>query len=257
MLKHYVIMFVFLIVLLFILYLIYLFHKNYNKESLCIFMSKEEISKFILNDHDYYIQNMSNLDLKARGVSNYEEYLTRILYNIKDLSLSEKNKLNRCAKKADDFFIKMPYNPYIDDGKELTNIKWVFACIGDKYEEGFPHTRSKIIFISPRIISLPEFNLTKTLIHEKIHIYQRYNNLKIKHSLYLKGYTPHKNRAMEDNLRSNPDTDNIIYKTPKGTYMYGKYNTDNPKSINDIDISGDYEHPFEMIAYEIEKLYNV
>lgn len=255
MIEYYLIMFIFLLFLVFISYIVYFFLKNYNKDSLCTFMTKEEISKFILNDHDYYIQNMSELDLKARGVSNFEEYLTRTIYNIVEISSSNKAKLNRCAEKADKFFSQIPFNPYINNGEQLKNINWIFACINDKYEEGFPHTRSKIIFLSPRIIALPEYNLTKTLIHEKIHIYQRYNYFKIRHALYLKGYTPHKNRAMEDNLRSNPDTDNIIYMTPKGTYMYGKYNTNNPKSINDIDISGDYEHPFEMISYEIEKLY--
>ena len=45
-----------------------------------------------------------------------------------------------------------------------------------EYENGLPHTRSNIIFLSDKMIpetETPDF--INTLIHEKIHVYQRQN----------------------------------------------------------------------------------
>ena len=66
-----------------------------------------------------------------------------------------------------------------NDYKELINIKWIFECTDNndkkQYEEGLPHTRENIIFLTKSIIKNNEENLINTLIHEKIHIYQRNN----------------------------------------------------------------------------------
>jgi len=65
----------------------------------------------------------------------------------------------------------------------VAGIKWVFANtyanyskdVIKEYEQGLPHTRENIILLSKNVLKYDELDLTSTLIHEKIHIYQRYN----------------------------------------------------------------------------------
>ena len=91
------------------------------------------------------------------------------------------------------------------------NLNWVFAFMSNDYEEGLPHTRGNIIFISPIIIEYDKNQLIKTLIHESIHIYQRYNKEIIDNYLKSNGFIAIKNRNSEKLIRSNPDLDEFIY----------------------------------------------
>jgi hypothetical protein len=80
--------------------------------------------------------------------------------------------LVKCTQIADDFIAnRMPYVPGIDPNV-LANIPWVLAKINENYENGFPHTRLGIIFLG-KLDSMIKTNLIQTLIHEKVHVYQR------------------------------------------------------------------------------------
>ena len=151
------------------------------------------------------------------------------------------NKLKRCSIKASEYF---------NNGKE-----WKFALISSAYEEGFPHTREDIIFLSPSILNLDDNMLIKTLIHESIHIYQRYNKREMDEYMIKNGFEKIRKKNKGELIRSNPDLDEFIYKDKNGIEMKALYNSENPNGIGDIKISHNMEHPYEYMAYEIAENY--
>jgi hypothetical protein len=206
-----------------------------------IYMTKEEIQIFIINDRDDYIKNMSVYDLRARKVRSYEEYISIISSNVMDFTEEQKEKLRRCCKRA---------RIYFDNKKG-----WKFGLISSVYEEGFPHTREDIIFLSPSVLNYDDGNLTKTLIHESIHIYQRYNKREMEEYLIRKGYERIRRRERGGMIRSNPDLDEFIYRDKNGVEMVAIYKKENPDGIGDIKIESQMEHPFEYMAYEMAEEY--
>ena len=205
-----------------------------------VYLSREETANIIKNDSDKYIRNLSKYDLYARDVSTSEEYIYKIIEGCLNFSEKQVIKLNNCSKIARKFFD----NKYI----------WKFALIEDVYEEGFPHTRMDIIFLSPKIINYPDDDLIRILIHESIHIYQRYNITEINKYLKDNKYTVSRRRDSEPLMRANPDLDEYIYKDRDGEEMLYKYKSSMPQGINDI-VPNKNEHPFEKMAYEISEDY--
>ena len=210
---------------------------DYNSN---VYLSKEESAHIIKTDSDNYIRNLSKYDLYARDVSTSEEYIYKIIEGCLNFSEKQVIKLNNCSKIARNFFD----NKYI----------WKFALIDDVYEEGFPHTRMDIIFLSPKVISYTDDNLTRILIHESIHIYQRYNITEINKYLKDNKYTVSRRRDSEVLIRANPDLDDYIYKDKDGKEMIYIYKSSMPNGINDI-VPNKNEHPFEKMAYEISEEY--
>jgi hypothetical protein len=133
-------LFIPIIIITFFIYLIFSgINEKFTSSSNVIFKSKEEIQLFIINDRDDYIKNMSIYDLRARKVKSHEEYINIIVTNILDFNSNQKEKLIRCSKKASNYF--------------NNNKEWKFALISSVYEEGFPHTREDIIFLSPSVLN--------------------------------------------------------------------------------------------------------
>jgi len=233
-----------LILMIFLLIIIYVIYDGYKERfevNDIIFKTREEIAIFIINDKDDYIKNMSVYDLRARKVRSYEEYISIISSNVMDFTEEQKEKLRRCCDKARIFF---------DNKRE-----WKFGLISSVYEEGFPHTREDIIFLSPFVLNFDDDNLTKTLIHESIHIYQRYNKKAMEEYLIRKGFERIRRREKGGMIRSNPDLDEFIYRDKEGVEMVALYNSENPDGIGDIKIESKMEHPFEYMAYEIAEDY--
>jgi hypothetical protein len=215
---------------------------------------------------------MSELDLHARNVKTHMEYIN----NIEDTAISftdeEKELLITCANNADKYlkmeeFKELKYGKYIN-GDDLANIKWIFANTYSnrfnnkikEYEEGLPHTRENIIFVSKHVLKYDELNLTNTLIHEKIHIYQRYNSKLFDKIIREMGLLELDKKSFKyaKYIRSNPDTNNKIYynnvdnNLDNNDIMVYMYRNDNPNAINDV-VHNNHskEHPYEKIAYEI------
>ena len=151
--------------------------------------------------------------------------------------------MNKCTEIANSFY----FNKY----------RWKFALINNVYEDGNPHTREDIIFLSPKIINYSDDTLIEILIHESIHIYQRYNKNEINNYLLLNNYSISRKRETEPLIRANPDLDEYIYKDKNDIEMIYKYSCKNPININDlIKSSNNNEHPFEVMAYEISNKYS-
>jgi hypothetical protein len=280
---------IYILLLLFIIitygiYLTYLFYNNFYKDGHFIniiekdnkdhiyFMTYKETSTFLRIDNDRYVRNMSELDLHARNVKTHMEYIN----NIEDTAISftdeEKELLITCANNADKYlkmeeFKELKYGKYIN-GDDLANIKWIFANTYSnrfnnkikEYEEGLPHTRENIIFVSKHVLKYDELNLTNTLIHEKIHIYQRYNSKLFDKIIREMGLLELDKKSFKyaKYIRSNPDTNNKIYynnvdnNLDNNDIMVYMYRNDNPNAINDV-VHNNHskEHPYEKIAYEI------
>lgn len=255
-----------------------LFDKGKNKEHLN-YMSYEEIVRFLESDEDRYVANLSPIDLYARKVSSKEEYINIIKGEATHFNKGDKLILDKCTEKADELLrninintigteSKLDYSRYLNY-KDIANIKWILAITrsdnGGKYEDGLPHTRKNIIFLSQDVLNYSEDELIKLLIHEKIHIYQRYSEASFKTIIYNMGYaeSTDSQEISQDKLkyvRSNPDVNNKIYKNlHTGELMICLYSSDKPKNINDIIIENyAMEHPYEKIAYEIsEHIYNI
>lgn len=218
-----------------------------------IFLDKEAVNNFFIEDPDNYVLNLSKPDLIARKVNTPYEYIKNIVKYSANLSDDEKIKLTSACKLADVFFINNKH--YVDP--IISSISWTFAKIyGDYYENGYPHTRKNIIFLNDNIISNYSLcELGKLLIHEKIHVYQRYFPEKLEN--YMSNFEKVKHRSFEPLIRSNPDLDEWIY-----AYKYNMeplialYNSDSPNGLADITILNstiNYEHPYEFMAYDIIK----
>ena len=243
------------------------------------FMTFKETADFLRNDSDRYVRNMSALDLHARHAKTYIDYLNNIEDTAITFTAEEKELLGKCADKADNYFKmeqfkELEYANHIN-GNDIAGIKWIFANtyanhFNDtikEYEEGLPHTRENIIFVSKNVLKYDELNLTNTLIHEKIHIYQRYNSVLFENIIKDMGLIEIDKKAYKSAkyIRSNPDTNSKIYYAPDNTkkgidmdanVMVCLYRNNNPNSINDV-IHKNYstEHPYEKIAYEIAENY--
>lgn len=203
------------------------------------FLSKEEAQKFMENDQDGYIRNLSIYDIRARNAKSNDDYLKMAISSCLDFNEMQKNKLRYCALEAIKYFNNQQ--------------NWTFALVANTYEEGFPHTRGNIIFVSPVLLNMNHSELIKTLIHESIHIYQRYN--KIDDYLYKNGYSISRLRDKNSLIRANPDLDNYIYKNKEGKELIAYYKSEFPKSISDI-VMMEGEHPYEVMAYEYAEAYS-
>ena len=235
--------------------IIYYYYYYYNKEeedNYVKFLTKKETETLIKNDRDYYIELLSDADIKARNEETKEEY--KRIAMLDGINIKNKKYIINCCKKADKWF-KNKELKYIGKNHNIDKIEWIIGCTKGYYEEGHPHTRGKVIMITNNIDKMEEKDIISLLIHEKVHIYERFNREKVIVKLENEGYKKKENKWKESLRRGNPDIDENIYTNPEGQRMIFLYNSEEPKSITDGYTEGGYEHPFEMISYEIEKDY--
>jgi hypothetical protein len=267
---YYYILFATIISIIALYYILnfYIVNANVNVKA-NYYMTAKETGEFLSIDSDKYIYNLSPLDLQARNVSSSEEYINNISQTAVSFTQKETDMLDICTKKADIFLRNMQLNElnYAQhiNRNDIANIKWIFAKTNNldnkEYEEGLPHTRENVIFLSDNVLKYEEKNLITTLIHEKIHIYQRYNEELFKNIISIMGLVEVSSTIDQDTIkymRSNPDTNRRIYIDNKtNNVMVCLYRTDKPSSINDVIMKNhSLEHPYEKIAYEIADYYN-
>jgi hypothetical protein len=220
---------------------------NFKSNSLeIVFNSALETREFILNDSDNYIKNMSKVDLIARNINL--NYLLTAANDALSFSSEEKKMLIEMMKNVDNRF-----------GFKINVIK--FSKVGDIYENGYPHTRYNIIFLSPSFfanLGAANANAIKVLKHECIHIYQRYNPLATEKYLNINGYKKIGNFQSlfpKEYLlkRSNSDIDDNIWQDANGQLMFPIFSSNNPQSLSDLHCNKKMEHPYEWMAYHLEE----
>jgi hypothetical protein len=265
----YIIILIIVIIVLFYFFNLFLKNKITNKNTNksienfdnninnIIFLNRDELLELLIDNNDNYYETFYNNDYKTRNIDTIEEYFEYIKSSVDNFDNDSIIKLKQCINNADLIMEKISFKWF--DGKKANKIPWKLGCIkGKLYENGLPHTRSDVIIISKENVKDYNMNkLTKTLIHEKVHIYQkRYPDDML---IYLKenNFIKVKSRENDDNIRSNPDLDNFIYKDAEDNIYKATY-LDNAVNIEDIKYSPidhqSYEHPYEKMAIFIEKM---
>jgi len=243
--------------LLIVLYYTYKYLKTegfvVNGSNTVKFLQKEETADFLEGDLDFYSRSLSQWDLIARHVSSEEEYRIKSINSAITFTESDKRTLQAVAVEADNFFKNINFDGL--DCAKMAIIPWIFALTSGKdYEDGLPHTRADIIFLSKDTVNFDnKKELLKTLVHEKIHIYQRKYPEEMVNYLESNGYTQWKQRFGVPRIRANPDLDPWIYYDPiTSKPMLAYYTSDRPYNITDIGLTdASFEHPFELIAYRV------
>jgi len=211
-----------------------------------IFYSKNDTNRFLLLDPDNYIENMSKLDLQARGNLKKSVYKKLSSNYASDFSQNEKQIINNLMKLVKNNFKNTMYS-------QLFNyICIIFAKTNKIYENSYPHTRYNIIFLSPLFFSKNKI-MINTLEHECIHLFQRYFPITTQNYLNKLGFKKIGDfKTLFSELyklkRSNPDIDNNIWLDPNGNLMFPIFNSINATSLNDVE-SHNMEHPYEWMAY--------
>jgi hypothetical protein len=210
---------------------------------------------FIEQDKDSYVQNMSLPDLRARSVKTITEYIEKSSADIIPFSSYQKAIIYKNLELANDYLQRTRH--YFIDPSLLQKIPWKFILTKGFYEQGLPHTRGPYIFLSSDFFNTSQKDQIITLIHEKIHIYQRKYKKYFQKKLLNNNYTIYGLRKDYPNSRANPDLDEYIYIHPLKYTMVSTYTSMYPKSIQDVhtDIPIYKEHPNEEIAYTIANRY--
>lgn len=176
--------------LIFIILIFYLL--LFKKTPYIKYLSINEF-KNITNSSDFF-NNMNSSDLLVRKSNNMNEYLKKYQIGYRVFSMQQKTILANIVNIIDKKIIK-----YIN----FKNIKWIFVKIDTNLENSFPHTIENVIVLSNNFFNYSFESQINTIIHEKVHIYQRmypeYINI-----LYSKwGFK--KTDITLNNNRNNPD----------------------------------------------------
>jgi hypothetical protein len=208
------------------------------------FFTRKDLASFIMNDHDGYIKTLNKQDLRDRNCKTQSEYKLKYINNIIEFTLLQKERIRKYVHRASEF-LRTFKSPFISN--HIMKIPWVFARTTMLLETGHPHTRQGVIFLPENSLDRPDIDIIRTLVHEKIHVYQKMYRDRFVHSLLHNGYTII--GIMRDTTRmSNPDADDRIYRHPSGRIMMWK------RGIRDLkDVL--FEHPNELIAYTVAQQY--
>jgi hypothetical protein len=225
------------------------------------FMSRQETRLFLLRDADGYVESLSDHDLKAMHFLDHYDMLSRASASSDSFTLAEKIKLLSAIAKADLFFYRLRLDPLLYPGINplfIAKLPWHLALTrGTIYEEGLPHTRHGVIFLSDRVLNQPWNLLVRTLVHEKVHIYEHAHSAHIYRWIAERGYIRKARLREITRGRSNPDLDGWVYEDPKGKLTVALFKSDSPTGLDDVNYPHGHpwsEHPFETLAYEIDAM---
>ena len=242
--KLYLLLFIFILLVIF-------FSLNYNIDYFnndIIFLKGSELYNIIKSNTEYY-NKFSPSDMKVRNINNINEYIDKIKEAPIDINDNIKDKLTRCINNANNKLQSINIKGF--NGVKASNIGWKIGLVsGDIYEGGLPHTVKDTIILNIKNTNYDDNILTRLLIHEMVHIYQKKYADDIKLYLEYNDFKIVKYRNNVDNIRANPDIDRNIYM--KNGMEYKLVYNNNPTSIIDTVTSDqNYEHPFEQMAINI------
>jgi hypothetical protein len=198
--------------------------------------------------HHPFFHKLSQYDIKARNMKTIEEYKSYYLNNIREFTDKEKTKLLLLSKEADKRTKTYP---------KLHFIPWSFVKTGHGIENDYPHTMNNHIMLPfDFLYNHRTETLIETLIHEKIHIFQKLYTLET-NILIIQfwNYSIYSLNHSVELKRANPDINDILYKR-NHTECIQEYKSNEPTSLRDSsrDVNCKYEHPYEKMAYIIAEI---
>jgi len=254
-LKKFYHLFILLVILLLIIYITH-FIINYYQLNHILFLDKTQLQDFLMKDPDHYYKSFSKKDLSMRKISSTEDYYFIIEKSCRDFNVYEKNKIINCVSKVESI-LKSTNDPWFD-GIKACKTQWKFGCVSGKlYEGGLPHTRYDVIILPEYVVTnYNDAELSKLILHEKIHVYQKMYPKDIhKYTQYHHFYKKIRRNEVHD-ARANPDLDEWIYNDSNNQSYMALYKADSTH-ITDVTFypnnSHFYEHPYEKMAYDMEK----
>lgn len=201
-----------------------------------------------------YFSKFHPTDFKVRSCENTQHCLNQYSALIRDMTDVEKAALQPLIVKA---------NYALGPFEKLKSIPWKFKVFPSNIiENGYPHTHQDTIFL-PDDFFHNTAGKDHTLIHEKIHVYQRIYPLQTHQLLCdtwkftIIGFIGSDNENTRNNKttrRTNPDSNMLLYAL-NGKPVGGYYRPD-ALTLADIDYSHTYDeipshqrdHPFEVMA---------
>ncbi len=238
-------------------------------------LSAHDTRMLLLSDPGGYVANMTSADLVARGARSSAEYRERIGELAHDFTEAERHSIARAILSVQSWLTGAERAKRTLSGvnfAKLAKMPWRVAATapganGAAYEANLPHTRADVVFVAPSLIPsgadvVSQKRFAATLLHEKIHVYQRAHPQDIAAALDAEGYVRDSRRARTPLVRANPDLDEWIYRDPeagpnKGKPMVALYASDTPAGISDVTQpnAAAFEHPYERMAYRIAAMY--
>jgi hypothetical protein len=149
-------------IMIFIIFLIFIFYLLFRKTTHIKYLSINEF-KNITNSSDFF-NNMNSYDLQVRKSNNNNEYLKKYQLGYRAFTMQQKTILTNIVN-----IINKKINKY----NNFKNIKWIFVKIDINLENSYPHTIENVIVLSNNFFNYSLKSQINTIIHEKVHIYQR------------------------------------------------------------------------------------
>lgn len=224
----------FLIIL--VLFFVWFCRKEGFKGSNYRALNPSETRDFLLSDADGYIQSLSPDDLSARGFANKDEYINYL----KNAEYVECPNLENVIEEADALIDRLE-DSWLNKEK-LQALPWIIAISPARYEFNLPHTRGQVIMLPSSPVG------SDTLVHEKLHVYQKTYPKDFEKYLKKEGFQICKRRF---NRSANPDADKQIYERD-GVPWYGYYEKGGGKGFQSIRYT-----PINMPRYDCPREFAV
>jgi hypothetical protein len=224
-------------------------------------LSKKNAEHILQRNADAFYETLTDMDLQMRGVSSIEEYRNNIANCCVEPTIRDRFQMRWIVMRAC-FTLCYTHpirNEWFDSIKCALDIPWNIGIVDDtnRYEAGLSHTRGDIIFITRSTLYEP--NIISTMIHEKIHTYQKTYPASIENYIRIFKFKP--KITLRENVlrngeyvRANPDTNQWIYTDDNNHLLKAVYlpNAETIRQVQYTPCNSQYcEHPYERMVYDI------
>jgi hypothetical protein len=209
-----------------------------------------------------FIASLSAADLSARGYADHASYRAAMRASLLSrMDPDDFNKLDVAVQHAGASLAKY---------RRIGALPWSIAVVGHRthaVEGGWPHTHGGLVVLPLRVLrDMSVVSLVETLVHEKVHVYQRAYPAETHVLLMERWGLQCMGRRRGDELRSNPDINGFVYgvgacvcaqvyasSQPRALWQSRiRCTAEKPPGIA-AEVLG-YEHPFEAMAYMVASI---
>jgi hypothetical protein len=155
-------------------------------------------------------KRFSEMDKHVRQyTSSSDEYIEHyIMRSRQSLNMVQMNLVLQADIREVDTALKT-------ETRTINSIPWNVALLNAEVEADLPHTVGDVIFLPPSFFTLPPDVRVATLLHEKIHIFQRMfpveTNILFTEVWKLTPFSLDRNFVARNHIRFNPDNNNLVY----------------------------------------------